>query len=87
MGIVTVKLNPMTFMSIMQTIVTILHVCHTSFGMRMILIILKFELANYLQQMALCNSGKIVVTYYNMYLPTTDAAVQQYLWLVSTYCN
>ncbi len=28
---------------------------------------------NYLPQMALCNSGKIAVTYYNMYLPTTDA--------------
>ncbi len=76
-------------MSIMQTIVTILHVWHTSFAMRMILTQAlqqgyapghypgSLRWPNYLPQMALCNSGKIAVTYYNIYLPTTDGAVQQ----------
>ncbi len=78
----------MTFTSIMQTIVTT-HVLwyvddsHTSLAARVCTWSLswKFEVAYYLPQMVLCNSGKIAVTYYNinMYLPTTDAAAQQHL--------
>ncbi len=75
----------------MQTIVTLyMHDTHPSVcgcfshklhskGMHLVILSWKIEGANYLPQMALCNSGKIAVTYYNMYLPTTDAAVQQHL--------
>ncbi len=64
-----------TCMSIMQTIVTILYVWHMSFGMRMIL--------TQARQQFWEDCGDLL-----QYLPsTTDAAVQQHLWYVGTYCN